>query len=120
MEHFDAVGLHRKEIGERAKRKKGKAKPVDPLSTLPDGKEVASVEDLKAYLLAERRDDFAEAFVAKMLIYALGRSLDFTDQPLVEKLTAKFIENGWKIAPLMEEIVVSDAFLSGGDPDTAP
>ena len=104
LEHYDAVGLHRTRIA-RQKRS------VDASTALPGNVPVAGIEDLQDYLLEKRRGQFAEAFVAKLLTYALGRSLDLQDRRMIEKLAGKFADSEYKIADLMQAIVTSDAFM---------
>ena len=84
--------------------------PVDARETLPDGTEIRGVDDLRAYLLGPRREDFARTIVVKLLAYSLGRSLEFTDQPEVDRLTAGFIESDLKLRTLVQEVVKSDLF----------
>ena len=55
--------------------------------------------------------DDDEALVAKLMIYALGRSLEISDQPVVDDLTKRFVNNDYKLVPLMREIVTSEPFL---------
>ena len=68
------------------------------------------MDDLRAYLLGPRRDDFARTIVSKLLAYSLGRSLEFTDQPEVERLTTGFLDNDLKLRTLVQEVVKSDLF----------
>ncbi|MBI1356809.1 MAG: DUF1592 domain-containing protein [Acidobacteria bacterium] len=133
FEHFDAIGQWRNEIrklkprpepeaeGEGAEaKKKDKDKeppppefdllPVDTHETLPDGTEIAGVDDLRGYLLGKRRDDFARTIVTKLLAYSLGRSLELADEKEVDGLTARFVENDLKLRTLLEEVVKSDLF----------
>ena len=86
--------------------------PVDAQETLPDGTEIGGVDDLRDYLLGPRREDFARTTVVKLLAYSLGRSLEFTDQPEVDRLTAGFLENDLKLRTLVREVVNSDLFLT--------
>ena len=114
LENFDAVGQWRDVIrrpeGKRRKKSEFDETPVESKTTLPGGKTVNGVEELKTFLLTDRRDQFAHAFVTKLTTYALGRSLDLTDQPEIEKLTHNFAESGYLIQPLVREIVASRLF----------
>jgi len=122
FESFDAVGLWRTEIqGERparpAVRAKGNASetatkgvPVDGRSELPDGTLVDGPSELKHVLVAQRREQFARAVVRRFLSYALGRSLDFGDEPTVDALTQNFLAAELRPRALIEEIVLCDRF----------
>ena len=128
FEHFDAIGQWRDEIRHLRARPPEKVVgpedddeeeeyqpefdllPVDAKETLPDGTEIRGVDDLRAYLLGPRREDFARTIVSKLLTYSLGRSLEFTDQPEVERLTAGFLDNDLKLRTLVQEVVKNDLF----------
>ena len=112
LEAYGATGLIR-EIIPRKRGKKVVAKhPVDTTGKLPDGKELKNLDDLKNYLLNERKQQFAEALTSKLLAYALGRSLEFSDEPLVEEIAKKAMENDLRLQSLVLSIVISEAFLS--------
>lgn len=104
FENYDAVGLwrekyHGKDAGE-----------VDSAATLPGGTQVNGLADLKKYLLANRRDQFARCVVKKLLIYALGRSLELSDELVIQDLTESFQANDYKLRELIEAIVLSQPF----------
>ncbi|MEO1836973.1 MAG: DUF1585 domain-containing protein [Akkermansiaceae bacterium] len=67
---------------------------------------------MKKYLLKNRRTQFAKAFTRKLLTYALGRSLELTDEQAVEELTREFIESDYRIGNLIQLVVASDPFQS--------
>jgi len=79
---------------------------------MPDGTLIDGAESLKAYLLDQRRRDFARALVVKLTSYGLGRTLEFTDEPIVEDLTDQFEERDYRLDYLIESIVLSELFLT--------
>ncbi len=113
LDHFDAVGLWRDEI-RRPSGKRGKFDriPVDARDTLPGGVKLDGVESLQAYLLEERRDQFAHALVSKLLTYALGRSLELGDEPALDALTDDFAQDGYRLPGLIQAIATSEPFLT--------
>ena len=111
LEEFDAVGLVRNKIQRKSGRKMVEF-DVAARATLPGGHEVNGFDDLKKYLLTEKREQFARTLVSRMLAYALGRSLELSDRETVETITAQFIKNDYKIQKLIQLIVASDAFRS--------
>jgi len=116
LENFDAVGQWRNVLARPEGKRRRKANlavavdAVDAQTTLPGGRAVDGIEGLKKYLLKERRDQFAHAFVTKLTTYALGRSLELVDEPELEKLTRQFKDSGYSIKALIGEVVVSDLF----------
>ena len=77
---------------------------------LPDSTRISGLEDLKAYVLKHKKNEFAENIVRRVLAYALGRSLEFSDDQTVQALTKQFRANDYKLASLVEEIVLCDLF----------
>ena len=105
LERYDAIGLSREKTATQKK-------PVSSDTVLPGNHPVSGLADLQKHLLNERRDQFAHALVSKMLIYALGRDLEFKDQPLIEELSKSFAKNDYRLPALMANIAKSQPFLS--------
>jgi hypothetical protein len=118
LEHYDATGLYRTEAIRLTAEKKGEARnkvwhaPLDATDTMPDGHEIDGAEELKAYLLEEKEDQFSRALVAKLTTYALGRSLEFTDEKAVDELARDFKKHQYRLDELIESIVTSQLFLT--------
>ena len=79
---------------------------------MPDGHEVNGIDELKAYLVQHKSEEFARSLVKHLLSYALGRSLEFTDRATIDELTRDFVENDFKLSHLIVAVVRSDAFQS--------
>jgi patatin-like phospholipase/acyl hydrolase len=79
---------------------------------LPGNHPISGLADLQKFLLEVRRDQFAKALVSKMLIYALGRSLELADEPLVEELSVQFAKDDYRLYDLIKNIVMSEPFSS--------
>jgi hypothetical protein len=76
LENFDAVGKWRS-ISDGA--------PIDPSATFPDGTRFDGITGLRT-LLATRQDDFVRTLGSKLLAYAIGRGLDYHDQPAIRRI----------------------------------
>jgi len=100
LENFDGVGRWRDEdhLG-----------TIDSSGVLPGGAKVEGIEGLKDALLA-RPDDLGRAVTEAMLMYALGRSLEPGDAPVVEAILAALREDGWKARTLVKSVVQSYPF----------
>jgi len=105
LESYDAIGLFR----EKTVRKKT---PISTETVLPGNHRVNGLEDLKKYLLDQRQEQFAHALVSKMLTFALGRSLELSDELVVSELSENFAAEGFRLSALMKKIILSEAFLS--------
>jgi hypothetical protein len=105
LEGYDAIGLLRTKT---ARLKKA----ISTEAVLPGNHKISDLASLQKFLVEARRDQFAKAIVSKILIYALGRSLELADGPLVEELSVKFANDDYRLYDLMKNIVTSDLFLS--------
>lgn len=94
------------------KRKRTMRGSVDPQTTLADGTDIPNLDALKAYLLEHKRDQFSETVVRKVMGYALGRYLDFTDTETVNALNKQFAANEYRLQDLVKSVVLSQPFLT--------
>jgi hypothetical protein len=100
LENYDAVGRWRTELGGAA---------VDAAGVMTTGESFAGPAELKKVLLA-RKEVFVRNLTEKMLAYALGRGLEYYDQPTVKEITDALEKNGYKSSTLILEIVKSYPF----------
>ncbi len=111
LEEYDAVGLPREKILRRLGEREAYHE-VDAAATLPDGTRVAGAAELADYLVERRGKQFARALASKMLTYALGRSLELSDEPALDELEKKFAEEQYGLRSLVTLIVASESFRS--------
>ena len=100
LENFDAVGAWRTEDG---------GAPVDASGTLPDGALVDGPAGLRR-VLRERRVEFVETLAAKLLTYAIGRGLEWYDQPAVREIRRRAEAGDHRFSALVAAIVDSVPF----------
>ena len=102
LEGFDAIGrLRDKDLGNR---------PIDARATLKDGREFEGLAGLREYLLSERKEQVVRQFCRKLLGYALGRSVQLSDEPLVDEMFARLQSNDYRVSTAVETIVTSPQF----------
>jgi hypothetical protein len=106
LEKFDATGAWRDRDGDT---------PIDPTGTLPDGRSFHGANELAA-ALAERPADFTRCLTRKMLTFGLGRTLEHSDRPAVERIVRHTARNGYRFSSLTIAIVRSEPFLAGRVP----
>jgi hypothetical protein len=78
-------------------------------------------EQLREALLA-REDQFVQAFVHKLMMYAVGRELEYHDMPQVRAVVRAAAEHDYTLSAIVAGIVTSDAFrrqAPGPDPTVA-
>ena len=102
LEEFDAVGQWR-ETDERGG-------PVDNVGTWPSGVELNGVRSLRALLL-DYDDQFVRTVTEKLMSYALGRPLEYFDQPTVRKIVRDAEDGGYRWSSILVGIASSPAFL---------
>ncbi len=111
FENYDAIGRWR-ETGLRLVRGQAVQAELDSHAKLPTGAEVDGVVDFQKYMIEHESERFARALVKKLTTYALGRTLEFTDEAEVSELTTQFINNQYNLKKLMIAIVQSSLFQS--------
>ena len=110
LERFDAVGQLRTRVSGRGKRKK--PVPVDASVTLPNGATIHGAQELKTHLVTHHAPQFARNLVERLLTYSIGRSLDLADRKTVDKLTADFIHDDYRLSALIKAVVLSKPFMT--------
>jgi hypothetical protein len=102
LENYNAIGQWRaKDIDA--------GEPIDASGQLADGVAVDGVAALRDYLVG-RPDLFVHTLAENLLVYALGRSVQYFDMPLVRKLVRDAAKDDYRFSALVLGIVNSDAF----------
>ena len=100
FERFDGVGSFRKTHS---------GNPIVVSGTFPSGQTFENVGELKALLLRHKAD-FCRCLTEKMLIFALGRGLEYTDTSLVDEISSTLALNDYRFSTLVKQIVLSAQF----------
>jgi hypothetical protein len=110
---FDSFGLTFEGYGPvgEARTKDLGGRPVDTQAAFPGGSHGSGLTGLQSYIRANREKDFLDNLSRKMLVYALGRSLLLSDEPLIQRMNAKLAANGYRFSALVDTIVTSPQFL---------
>lgn len=104
LEEFDAIGRRRDmDLASR---------PIDAHTTLPDGTQVDGLAGLRDYLTHTRRDALVRQFCRKLLGYSLGRSVQLSDQPLLDQMMERLAQNDFRFSAAVETILASEQFRS--------
>ncbi|HTB18770.1 MAG TPA: DUF1592 domain-containing protein, partial [Bryobacteraceae bacterium] len=101
LENFDAIGQW------RAKSEDGA--PIDASGVLLDGSKVDGPITLRASLMS-RPDVFVSTLTEKLMTYALGRGVDYNDQPAIRAIVARAAADHYRFSDLVSGIVKSPAF----------
>jgi hypothetical protein len=87
-----------------------KGPKVETDSALPDGRAFRDIDELKK-LLVEDKDQLARCLTEKLLLYATGRGLRFSDRAVVKDIVARCRGKNYGFRSLIHEIVQSRVFL---------
>ena len=107
LENFDVIGTWREfdEVGN----------PVDPNGNYPGGVEFSGFTDLRQWMLS-RPEQFAHTLTEKLMTYALGRRVEYYDQPVIRQIVRDASEVEYKWSSIILGIVNSPAFKSSMTP----
>ena len=100
LEHFDAVGRWRDADA---------GQPIDAKSTLLDGSTVDGLAGVQAMLL-RHPELFVTAFTEKLMMYALGRNVQYYDAPAVRAIVRSAAEQNYAFSAIVGGIVDSVPF----------
>jgi len=84
---------------------------VDATARVPRGPMIDGMEELKAFLLEERKDEIGENVLRRLLSYGIGRGLTFRDLSAVEKLCEQAKANDYLFQDMIIAICQSEVFL---------
>jgi hypothetical protein len=102
LENFSAVGQFRSHDPETRT-------PIDASGVLPDGTSVTNVADLRR-ALAAKPEQFVQALTENLLTFALGRTLDYHDMPVVRGIVRRAAKGDYRFESIVLGVVSSDAF----------
>ena len=100
LENFDAIGEW---------RSADSGHPIDASGVLLDGTKVNGPQQLRQALLAQKTQ-FVQTVTEKLLTYALGRGLQYYDDPTVRAIDRAAAAGGYRWSSLILGIVKSAPF----------
>jgi len=117
---FDVFGLAMEAYGPvgEARTKDLAGRHVDASATFPGGFQGSGLHGVQAYIKAKREQDFLDNLSRKLLSYGLSRTLQLSDDPVVDQMTMRLRASGFRFGSLVETIVSSRQFLSRRRPES--
>lgn len=100
LDTFDAVGRRRDSNGQA---------PLDISGELPTGEKFNGPQELKRIIL-NRKDEFVRNLSQQMLVYALGRELQYYDEYTVRETAKALAKSDYRFSTLIMEIANSHPF----------
>ncbi len=93
----------------RWRDRRGRAQ-VDARGRLPNWTEFHGPSGLKRVVVEQRLDDLTRQLARKMLAYALGRQLEYYDEPAVRKIVREVAKDGYRFHALVRGVANSYPF----------
>jgi mono/diheme cytochrome c family protein len=101
LENYDGTGRWRTEDA---------GVPIDASGKLPDGTQFQGPAGLSRLLLEKYREDFVRTATEKLLTYALGRGVEYYDNPAVRTIMRQAARDGYRVSSLVLAVVKSTPF----------
>ncbi len=101
LENYNIVGMYRDTVGGR---------PIDTTGKLITGEPFENAAQLAQVIVHQRRRDFYRCVTEKMLVFAIGRGMEYYDGQTVERIVDRLESNQGKIRTLIHAIVQTAAF----------
>ena len=101
LENYDAVGRW---------RDTEESNTIDATGELPDGTVFDGAMELQQTVKTKMRDQFVRCLTEKMLIYALGRGLEYFDECTVDKIISQTQSKNYQFSELIVAVATSDPF----------
>jgi hypothetical protein len=111
LENFDALGRWRVVDAETKER-------IDASGTLVDGTKFDGPVEFRNVLL-ERRVEFVDTVVERLLTYALGRGTEYYDRPAIRKIVREAAPDDYRWSSIILGIVKGDPFQMRAPADVA-
>jgi mono/diheme cytochrome c family protein len=102
LENFDAIGKWRTASG-------SDDTPIDSSGQLPDGTKINGPADLRK-VLASKDSQFVTTVTEKLLTYALGRGVEYYDQPAIRHIVREAAASEYRWSSIVLGIVNSTPF----------
>ncbi len=103
LEHYDAVGRWRDQ---------DENFPIDAAGELPDGTTFSGADGLQELVRTRMKDKFLRCFTEKLLIYALGRGLEYYDECTVDKILESAAKDDFRLSSFIHAITECEPFLN--------
>jgi hypothetical protein len=103
LENFDAIGQWRAIDAESKDA-------IDPSGEFADGVKFGGVVAFRRALVAQRRVQFIDTVVEKLMTYATGRGMEYYDRPAIRQVLREAAANDYRWSSIILGIVKSQPF----------
>jgi len=107
LENFDVIGRWR----DSEKTSSRTSEPVVIEGTMPNGKAFTDFKQFQTSLMAHE-EDLARNMIESLAVYALGRDIEFTDEPHIQNMISKLRPNGFRMRDMIHAVAESPIFFN--------
>ena len=100
MEQFDAIGRFRTRSANA---------PIDATAVFADGTPLKGVAGVRSFVLSHR-ENYVHTFVEKLMTFALGRHVDYRDQPAIRQIVRDAALSDYRWSAIILGVVQSPPF----------
>lgn len=108
LENFNALGMW---------RDTERGQPIEAAGSLVTGEEFKDVREVKKVLVKNHRETFYSCLTEKMLIYALGRGLEYYDVETVDRIVERLSRENGRFSVLLSGVIESAPFQKRRNPE---
>lgn len=101
LENYNTVGIYRDTVS---------GQPVDTAGKLITGERFETAQELAQIIVCQRRRDFYRCVAEKMLVFAIGRGVEYYDGQAVEQIVDRLESEQGKVRTLIHAVVQTAAF----------
>ncbi len=101
LENFNAIGMW---------RETEQGAPIDASGELITGESFEDIRELKQILRERYASNFYRCLTEKLMTYALGRGLEYTDEHTIDEIVEKLERSGGKFSVLLQGVIDSAPF----------
>jgi len=111
---FDSFGLAFEGYGPvgEARDRDLAGRAVETSATFPNGLSGTGLDGLRAFMRARGQAEFIDTLCRQLLVYALGRSVLRSDEPLLARMRTDLTAHAYRFGDLVQDIVTSRQFLN--------
>ena len=111
---FDSFGLAFEGYGPvgDARTKDLAGRPVDTAVTYPGDVSGVGLVGLQAFIREHRQKEFVNSLSRRLLAFALNRSLQLSDESLLERMQSELKARDYRFQSLIETVIMSPQFLN--------
>ena len=101
LENFNALGML---------RDSDQGQPIEVEGELITGERFEDFAELRSILVNNQRESIYRCIAEKLLTYAIGRGMEYHDEPVLDEIVCQMVENEGRFSTLVRAVILSAPF----------